>query len=51
MLVYLAKKPSNDPGLRSYTWYMRLLVTLRGTRVCPDYFAELEHGSQLAPLH
>jgi cation transport regulator ChaC len=42
--VYIAKKPSNDPALRPYTWYKRFLVEGAREHSLPaEYIAELEN--------
>ena len=41
--VYIAKKPTDDPALRPYTWYKRLLVEGARAHALPeDYIADLE---------
>ena len=41
--VYIAKKPTNDPALRPYTWYKRFLVEGAREHSLPaEYIAELE---------
>lgn len=41
--VYVAKKPTNDPALRPYTWYKRFLVEGAQEHALPsEYIAELE---------
>ena len=41
--VYVAKKPTDDPELRPYTWYKRFLIEGAREHSLPDdYIAELE---------
>jgi gamma-glutamylcyclotransferase len=41
--VYVARKPSNDPSLRPYTWYKRFLVEGAREHALPhEYILDLE---------
>jgi hypothetical protein len=42
--VYVAKKPTDDPALRPYTWYKRFLVEGATDHALPvEYIAALEN--------